>query len=219
MQIKVLGSGCSKCHSTIGIIERAAQASGVDVQIVKVENPDEIKRSGVRATPAVMIDGKVVHSGGIPSRLEVQTWLKQGPIGFLNHPTRHLFFTGKGGVGKTSLSTAAALTLVDSGNKVLLVSTDAASNLDEMLGIELRNTPVPVPGAPGLWVLNIDPDTAAESYRQRVLAQMGAGASEAVRSTVSSRRSALDGSPTPSAPHACPRPASRRTRRALRAAR
>jgi len=66
VEIKVLGSGCSKCRSTIGIIERAAQASGVDVEIVKVEKPDEIKRSGVRATTAVMIDGKVVHSGGLP---------------------------------------------------------------------------------------------------------------------------------------------------------
>ncbi|MEQ1684836.1 MAG: arsenical pump-driving ATPase [Burkholderiaceae bacterium] len=100
-----------------------------------------------------------------------------GLIGFLDRPTRHLFFTGKGGVGKTSLSTAAALSLADGGKKVLLVSTDAASNLDEMLGIELRNSPVPVPGAPGLSALNIDPDNAAESYRQRVLAQMGAGAS------------------------------------------
>ena len=103
---------------------------------------------------------------------------------FLNQPTRHLFFTGKGGVGKTSLSTAAALRLADAGKKVLLVSTDAASNLDEMLGIELRNTPTPVPGAAGLSVLNIDPDTAAESYRQRVLAQMGAGASATELSTV-----------------------------------
>ena len=86
--------------------------------------------------------------------------------------------------GKTSLSTAAALILADAGKKVLLVSTDAASNLDEMLGIQLRNTPTPVPGAPGLSVLNIDPDTAAESYRQRVLAQMAVGASDTERSTV-----------------------------------
>ena len=184
MEIKVLGAGCSKCHSTIGIIERAAQAAGVVVQIVKVQNPDEIRQSGVSATPAVMIHGKVVHSGGLPSRAEVQTWLKPGPIGFLNHPTRHLFFTGKGGVGKTSPSTAAALMLADAGKKVLLVSTDAASNLDEMLGIELRNTPVPVPGAPGLSVLNIDPDNATESYRQRVIAQMGADASAEELSTV-----------------------------------
>ncbi len=103
---------------------------------------------------------------------------------FLAQATRHLFFTGKGGVGKTSLSTAAAISLADAGKKVLLVSTDAASNLDEMLGIELRNTPVPVPGAAGLFVLNIDPDTAAESYRQRVLAQMGTAASQAELSTV-----------------------------------
>jgi arsenite/tail-anchored protein-transporting ATPase len=67
---------------------------------------------------------------------------------------------------------------------VLLVSTDAASNLDEMLGIELRNTPVPVPGAPGLSVLNIDPDRAAEAYRQRVLAQVGASAGAEELSTV-----------------------------------
>ncbi len=105
-------------------------------------------------------------------------------IGLLARPTRHLFFTGKGGVGKTSLSTATALALADAGKHVLLVSTDAASNLDEMLGIELRNTPVPVPGAPGLSVLNIDPDVAAESYRQRVLAQMGAQASSEDLATV-----------------------------------
>ena len=105
-------------------------------------------------------------------------------IGFLVEPTRHLFFTGKGGVGKTSLSTATALTLADAGQKVLLVSTDAASNLDEMLGVALRNRPTPVSGAPGLWVLNIDPDNAAEAYRQRVVAQMGAAASETERATV-----------------------------------
>ena len=105
-------------------------------------------------------------------------------LAFLRQPTRHLFFTGKGGVGKTSLSAATALALADAGQRVLLVSTDAASNLDEMLGIALRNVPTPVPGAPGLSVLNIDPDVAAETYRQRVLAQMGPDATEAERATV-----------------------------------
>jgi len=106
------------------------------------------------------------------------------PLQLLNSPTRHLFFTGKGGVGKTSISTAVALHLADTGKKVLLVSTDAASNLDEMLGIELSNQPVDVPGAPGLSVLNIDPDNAAESYRQRVVAQMEKDATDSEIATV-----------------------------------
>ncbi len=187
MEIRVLGSGCSKCRSTIGIIARAAADVGVAVQIIQVKEPNQIQGAGVHATPAVVIAGKVVHSGGLPSHDDVLGWLTPNRIGFLNNPTRNLFFTGKGGVGKTSLSTAAALRLADTGKKVLLVSTDAASNLDEMLGVALRNTPTPVPDAPGLWVLNIDPDEAAESYRQRVLAQMGdAGdaASAAERATV-----------------------------------
>lgn len=120
------------------------------------------------------------------SHEDVRGWPEAAPqpMAFLGQATRYLFFTGKGGVGKTSLSTAAALTLADAGQHVLLVSTDAASNLDEMLGIALRNIPTAVPGAPGLSVLNIDPNTAAESYRQRVLAQMGGDASPAELSTV-----------------------------------
>lgn len=91
----------------------------------------------------------------------------------LDAPTRYLFFTGKGGVGKTSVSTAVSIALADAGKKVLLVSTDAASNLDEMLGIALCNHPVPVPGVPGLMVLNIDPEAASQNYRARVIEQMG----------------------------------------------
>ena len=105
-------------------------------------------------------------------------------LGLLAQPTRFLFFTGKGGVGKTSLSTAAAIALADAGRQVLLVSTDAASNLDEMLGVPLSNRPVAVPGVPGLHMLNIDPDTAAEAYRQRVLAQLEATATSDERATV-----------------------------------
>ncbi len=184
MDIKVLGLGCSKCEYTIALIEKTAHAAGVAIEIAKVTDPAEIKRLGATSTPAVIIDGDIVHSGGIPSHAQVEQWMRAETPGFLAAPTRHLFFTGKGGVGKTSLSTATALSLADGGAKVLLVSTDAASNLDEMLGIELRNIPTPVPGAPGLSVLNIDPDTAAESYRQRVLAQMGADTSDTERATV-----------------------------------
>ncbi|APW44805.1 arsenical pump-driving ATPase [Rhodoferax saidenbachensis] len=125
--------------------------------------------------------------------MDTRKELNATPLGLLTHPTRYLFFTGKGGVGKTSLSTACAITLADAGQRVLLVSTDAASNLDEMLGITLANTPVPVPGVPGLSVLNIDPDTAAESYRLRVLAQLDARSSEEDRTQV---REQLSGSCT-----------------------
>ena len=108
---------------------------------------------------------------------------------WLSAPTRFLFFTGKGGVGKTSLSTAVAISMADAGKQVLLVSTDAASNLDEMLGVELSNHPVHVPGVKGLWLINIDPDVAAKGYRQRVIEQMGTSATskqkEAVREQLS----------------------------------
>lgn len=102
----------------------------------------------------------------------------------LQKPTRHLFFTGKGGVGKTSLSCATAIALADQGLRILLVSTDPASNLDEMLGVNLGSDPTPVPGVPRLFAMNIDPETAAEDYRLRVLGQMGPEASDKDRATV-----------------------------------
>ena len=86
--------------------------------------------------------------------------------------TRYLFFTGKGGVGKTSLSCATALKLVEAGRRVLLVSTDPASNLDEVLETKLTNHPAPVPGATGLDAMNINPVEAAAAYRERLIGPM-----------------------------------------------
>jgi arsenite-transporting ATPase len=83
--------------------------------------------------------------------------------------TRILFFTGKGGVGKTSSACATAIRLADDGRRVLLVSTDPASNLDEVLGVTLSSTPTSVPDVPGLAALNIDPEEAANAYRERVV--------------------------------------------------
>ena len=87
-----------------------------------------------------------------------------------NIQTRYLFFTGKGGVGKTSLSCATGLAMAEAGKKVLIVSTDPASNLDEVLGVGLSQAPTAIPGAPGLFALNIDPEAAAHAYRERMVA-------------------------------------------------
>src|ERR1039457_156859 len=84
----------------------------------------------------------------------------------LKDPPKNLFFTGKGGVGKTTTSAATAITLADSGKRVLLVSTDPASNLDEVLGLPLSAEPAQVPGVPGLFALNVDPEQAAATYRE-----------------------------------------------------
>lgn len=86
--------------------------------------------------------------------------------------TRFLFFTGKGGVGKTSLSCATALKLVDAGKRVLLVSTDPASNLDEVLETRLTSQPTHIKAAPGLDAMNINPVEAAAAYRERLIGPM-----------------------------------------------
>ncbi|CUW39312.1 putative Arsenical pump-driving ATPase [Magnetospirillum sp. XM-1] len=83
--------------------------------------------------------------------------------------SRILFFTGKGGVGKTSLSCATGLALAEGGKKVLIVSTDPASNLDEVLGTALGQSPTAIVGAPGLFAMNIDPEAAAHAYRERMV--------------------------------------------------
>jgi arsenite-transporting ATPase len=87
----------------------------------------------------------------------------------LEAPTRHLFFTGKGGVGKTSAACAVAVALADRGKSVLIVSTDPASNLDEVFGTSLAKGPVPIPGVRGLHGTNVDPEAAAAAYRERVV--------------------------------------------------
>lgn len=78
-------------------------------------------------------------------------------------------FTGKGGVGKTSIACATAISLADAGKRVLLVSTDPASNLDEVLETTLGLHPAPVENVPRLFAMNVDPEEAARQYRERVV--------------------------------------------------
>ena len=83
--------------------------------------------------------------------------------------TRYIFYTGKGGVGKTSVACATAINLVDAGKRVLLVSTDPASNLDDVLQTRVGQEPTPINGVPGLDALNLDPEEAARVYREQVV--------------------------------------------------
>lgn len=88
---------------------------------------------------------------------------------FLNDVPRFVFFTGKGGVGKTSLACATAVWLADQGKKVLLVSTDPASNVGHVFGQTVGNSLTDVVAAPGVTALEIDPHQAAEAYREKII--------------------------------------------------
>jgi len=88
---------------------------------------------------------------------------------FLIDPPKFLFFTGKGGVGKTSVACATAIQLADSGRQVLLVSTDPASNVGQVFAVAIGNRITAIPAVPGLAALEIDPQAAAQAYRERIV--------------------------------------------------
>ncbi len=88
---------------------------------------------------------------------------------FLDHPPRFLFFTGKGGVGKTSIACAAAVQLAAAGRRVLLVSTDPASNVGHVFGVSIGNQIMAIPTVANLSALEIDPQAAAQAYRNRIV--------------------------------------------------
>jgi arsenite-transporting ATPase len=88
---------------------------------------------------------------------------------FLDHPPRFLFFTGKGGVGKTSIACATAVQLAGDGSRILLVSTDPASNVGQVFGMSIGNRITALRSVPNLSALEIDPQAAAQAYRDRIV--------------------------------------------------
>ena len=75
--VKVLGSGCAKCHTTVALVKQAAAAAGVAIELEKVEDMAAIVGYGVMSTPAVVVDGKVVHAGGVPDKAKITGWLRE----------------------------------------------------------------------------------------------------------------------------------------------
>ena len=72
--IKVLGSGCANCRNTIRLIEEVAAAKGAQIVLEKVEHLQQIMTYGIMSTPGVVVDGTVVHAGGMPARNKVESW-------------------------------------------------------------------------------------------------------------------------------------------------
>jgi small redox-active disulfide protein 2 len=72
--VKILGIGCANCKKTVNLVEEVAHAKGVEIQLEKVEQIQDIASYGILATPGVVIDGQVVHAGGVPSREKVASW-------------------------------------------------------------------------------------------------------------------------------------------------
>lgn len=78
MDIKVLGPGCANCRTTYALLEQVARDKAVAVSLTKVEDIKDIMSFGILSTPGVVIDGTVVHSGGVPSRAKVEQWFSAG---------------------------------------------------------------------------------------------------------------------------------------------
>ena len=74
MEVKVLGAGCSNCKATVKLVEEIAKAKGASINLEKVEDIQDIMKFNILSTPGVVIDGKVVHAGGIPGREKVESW-------------------------------------------------------------------------------------------------------------------------------------------------
>ncbi|MBS1159319.1 MAG: arsenite efflux ATP-binding protein ArsA [Proteobacteria bacterium] len=103
---------------------------------------------------------------------------------FLDQPPRFLFFTGKGGVGKTSIACATAIQLAEAGRRVLLVSTDPASNVGQVFGVDIGNRIVPLAAVSNLSALEIDPQAAAQAYRDRIVGPVRGVLPEAVVNSI-----------------------------------
>lgn len=125
-----------------------------------------VRKEGVGALPITTVNGEIVKRGTYPSLQELL-----GFAGLKPEPRFH-FFSGKGGVGKTSLAAATAVAEASKGRNTLIVTTDPASNLADIFEQTIGHAEVPIHGLPNLRAMEIDPDVATEAYRERALAPL-----------------------------------------------
>jgi arsenite-transporting ATPase len=136
---------------------------------------ESMEKDGTDCLPMILANGEIVAKGHYPERSDLARFVglqdeqEKVAISLVETPTRNLFFTGKGGVGKTTIASATAVALADKGSRVLLVSTDPASNLDEVLDVSLGSEPTAIDSVPGLFAANVDPEEAAHNYRERMV--------------------------------------------------
>ena len=109
------------------------------------------------------------HQQEVAAPVTVAAERRRCHVKFIEQPPRFLFFTGKGGVGKTSIACATAIQLAETGQRVLLVSTDPASNVGQVLGVGIGNRITVISSVPRLSALEIDPQAAAQGYRDRIV--------------------------------------------------
>lgn len=136
---------------------------------------ESMETDGTDCLPMILANGTIVAKGRYPEREDLARFAglrgeqKKTAVNHIENPTRNMFFTGKGGVGKTTIASATAVALADRGRRVLLVSTDPASNLDEVLDVVLGSQPTAVASVPGLFAANVDPEEAARAYREQMV--------------------------------------------------
>jgi len=138
--------------------------------------PGEIKGvERLRAVGRLFFDGQAEEvAAPAPRRSGTQAGRATSQLGIMerlvpNGHNRTVFFAGKGGVGKTVASCTTAVWLARQGYRTLLLTTDPAAHLGDVLGVPVGDTPAPVPGVPNLWAAKIDPKVAAEAYKARIL--------------------------------------------------
>ncbi|HET9909931.1 MAG TPA: arsenite efflux transporter metallochaperone ArsD [Anaerolineales bacterium] len=146
-------------------VERYQMASNPNAFLGNAEVMQHVRQKQLQALPIIVVRGKVIKVGAYPSEKEIRGALD----GTGDKMTQFIFFSGKGGVGKTSMACAHAVRYADEGRRTLIVTTDPASNLADVFEQEIGHHVTPISGVPNLSAMEIDPDEATREYIDRAM--------------------------------------------------